>query len=355
MARVMVAMSGGVDSSVVAALMQQSGHDVTGVTMHLWEGDGDKMVESRCCSMEMVSGARRVCAQLGIPYYVFNYQKDFKKHVINYFADEYAHGMTPNPCLACNRDLKFRVLLERAEMLGFDALATGHYVRNEYDGQQWRMYRSADMRKDQSYVLHMLGQKELSHLMFPLGGMTKPEVRALASQLELATAERPESQDICFVPDRDYRSFVRSQRPDAFTGGDIVDTAGNKLGEHQGIPLYTVGQRRGLGIAVGSPLFVTHIDATTNTVVVGPQADLRKARINVDRVTYVAGVPFDNEFRCAVQSRSHAPTAPATAYVTGEGCVELVFDEPQDGISPGQSAVMYRDDEVIGGGRILAQ
>jgi len=354
MARVMVAMSGGVDSSVVAAMLHQAGHDVTGVTMHLWEGDGDKLVESRCCSMEMVSGARRVCAQLGIPYYVFNYQKDFKKHVIDYFADEYTHGMTPNPCLACNRDLKFRVLLERAEMLGFDALATGHYVRNHHDGQQWRMYRSADLRKDQSYVLHMLGQKELARLMFPLGGMTKPEVRALASQLNLATAERPESQDICFVPDRDYRSFVRSQRPDAFAPGDIVDQSGKKLGEHQGVPMYTVGQRRGLGIAVGAPIFVTHIDASTNTIVVGDADALRKRTINVDRMTYVAGTPPDNRFHARVQSRSHAADAPAIVEITGERTVQITFDTPQDGISPGQSAVIYCGDEVVGGGRILA-
>lgn len=352
--RVMVAMSGGVDSSVVAAMLHRAGHDVTGVTMHLWEGDNDKMVESRCCSMEMVSGARRVCAQLGIPYYVFNYQKDFRKHVINYFADEYTHGMTPNPCLACNRDVKFKALLERAQLLGFDALATGHYVRNEQRDGQWHLSRSADLRKDQSYVLHMLGQSELSRLLFPLGGLTKPQVRAMASEMGLATAERPESQDICFVPDRDYRSFVKSQRPEAFAPGDIVDSTGQKLGAHQGIPLYTVGQRRGLGIAVGSPLFVTHIDADSNTVVVGPAADLRKATIRVDRVTYVAGTPPDTQFVCAVQSRSHADAAPARAVVTGERTVEIHFDTPQDGISPGQSAVFYRDDEVIGGGRILA-
>jgi len=304
--------------------------------------------------MEMVSGARRVCAQLGIPYYVFNYQKDFRKHVINYFADEYTHGMTPNPCLACNRDVKFKALLERAQLLGFDALATGHYVRNEYSDGQWHLYRSADLRKDQSYVLHMLGQTDLARLLFPLGGLTKPQVRAMASDMGLATAERPESQDICFVPDRDYRSFVKNQRPDAFAPGDIVDSTGQKLGAHQGIPLYTVGQRRGLGIAVGSPLFVTHIDADSNTVVVGPAADLRKATIRVDRVTYVAGTPPDTQFACMVQSRSHADAASARAIVTGERTVEIHFDTPQDGISPGQSAVLYRDDEVIGGGRILA-
>ena len=353
MARVMVAMSGGVDSSVVAAMLHNAGHDVTGVTMHLWEGDGDKMVESRCCSMEMVSGARRVCAQLGIPYYVFNYQKDFKKHVINYFADEYSNGMTPNPCMACTRDLKFRVLLERAELLGFDALATGHYLQNTFDGTQWRMSRGNDMRKDQSYMLHMLGQKELSRLMFPLGAMTKPEVRALASQLELATAERPESQDICFVPDRDYRSFVKSQRPDAFVAGNIVDQQGATVGTHQGIPLYTVGQRKGLGLAVGTPLFVTHIDAQSNTIVVGPQADLKKTTITVDRVVYVSGTPPDNEFTCLVQSRSHAPALPARVTVTGTQTATLTFEEPQDGISPGQFAVFYADTEVIGGGRIL--
>ena len=354
MARVMVAMSGGVDSSVVAALLHRAGHDVTGVTMHLWEGDSDKMVESRCCSMEMVSGARRVCAQLGIPYYVFNYQKDFKKHVINYFADEYSQGMTPNPCLACNRDVKFRVLLERSQLLGFDMLATGHYVRNDYRDGQWYLSRGVDMRKDQSYMLHMLGQKELSRLLFPVGGMPKPEVRAIAAELDLATAERPESQDICFVPDRDYRSFVKTQRPDAFQPGDIVDTTGKKLGAHQGIPLYTVGQRKGLGIAVGSPLFVTSIDATSNTIVVGPAQDLRKQTIHIDQTTYVGGTPPDGQFRCMVQSRSHADAAPAMATVTGERSVTIEFDTPQDGISPGQSAVMYHADEVIGGGRILA-
>ena len=190
--------------------------------------------------------------------------------------------------------------------------------------------------------------------MFPLGGMTKPEVRALASQLNLATAERPESQDICFVPDRDYRAFVRSQRPDAFAPGDIVDQSGKKLGEHQGVPMYTVGQRRGLGIAVGAPIFVTHIDAHTNTIVVGDANALRKHTIHVDRMTYVAGTPPDNRFHAHVQSRSHAADAPATVEVTGEHTVQITFDTPQDGISPGQSAVIYCADEVIGGGRILA-
>ncbi len=376
MVKVLVAMSGGVDSSLTAALLMEAGHDVTGVTMHLWEGDDERLMESQCCSLEMTSGARRVCAQLGIPYYVWNYQREFRRHVIDYFINEYAGGATPNPCLACNRDLKFRYLLERAQLLGFDYLATGHYVRTEWraGGSDWqpvgpasldaqlaardiefRMRRSVELRKDQSYVLYMLQQDELARLVFPLGGFSKAEVRAMAAERKLATAHKRESMDICFIPDNDYHRFIREERPDVLKPGPIVDRRGNVLGEHKGLPLYTVGQRKGLGITGREPLFVLELDTARNLLIVGTKDELERAELIAEGVSFVSGRWPLEPFRCQAQIRSHAQPVAATVEPIEPGRLFVRFDEPQRAVTPGQAIVLYDGDVTLGGGRITVE
>ncbi|XSG76086.1 tRNA 2-thiouridine(34) synthase MnmA [Herpetosiphon llansteffanensis] len=354
MAKIMVAMSGGVDSSLTAVLLKEQGHDVTGVTMHLWEGDDNGIMESQCCSVEMTAGARRVCAQYDIPYYVFNYQKDFRKHVIDYFLREYSSGATPNPCLACNRDLKFRVLLERAELLGFDGLATGHFVHITGGGEQpYDLRRGVDINKDQSYVLYMLGQRELARLHFPLGGFTKPEVRQMARERGLVTADKPESMDICFIPDNNYRRFLNEERPEIMRPGPIVNRRGDVLGNHKGLPQYTIGQRKGLGIAAGSPLFVIEIDTVRNLLIVGDADELECCDFVIDDVRSVYGQIEAGTY--AVQIRAHGDAVPATITPRENGTLHIRYDQPQRSVTPGQAAVLYRDDRVFGGGRISTE
>jgi tRNA-specific 2-thiouridylase len=377
MAKIMVAMSGGVDSSLVAALLAEAGHDVTGVTMHLWDGDDERLAESLCCSQEMTESARRVCAQLGIPYYVFNYQREFRKHVIEYFLREYTQGYTPNPCLACNRDIKFRALMLRADALGFEYVATGHYARIRRKDQRpktkdqagaeadpwslvlgrssFELLRARDLDKDQSYMLHMLGQADLARLLFPIGEYSKPQVRALAAERGLFSADRPESQDICFVPGGDYRNLLREERPESLRPGPIVDLDGREVGRHQGLPLYTIGQRRGLGVASGQPLYVTALDGARNAVVVGPIEALERRALVATGVTFVDdGWPAE-PFGCLAQIRSHA--APVEARVTPEapGRLRVEFTQPQRAVTPGQAVVLYDGDVVLGGGRITSE
>lgn len=368
MAKIMVAMSGGVDSSLAAALLHEAGHDVTGVTLHLWEGDDDRLAESLCCSQQMTESARRVCAQLGIPYYVFNYQREFRRYVIEYFLREYASGFTPNPCLECNREIKFRALLARARALGFDYVATGHYARIRVDetgaddpasesanGAQrvvYRLLRAVDQEKDQSYMLYMLSQDDLARLMFPIGEYAKAEVRAMAAARGLASANRPESQDICFVPGGDYRNLLREERPDALYSGPILDLEGREVGRHQGLPLYTIGQRRGLGIATGQPMYVVALDVARNAVIVGPESALRRASLRAERITFVSGGWTDTPFDCLAQIRAHADAVPARVIPIEPGTVEVHFEHPQRAVTPGQAIVFYDGEVVLGGGRI---
>ena len=375
----MVAMSGGVDSSLTAALLHEAGHDVTGVTMHLWEGDDERLRESLCCSQEIAESARRVCAQLGIPYYVFNYQREFRKHVIEYFLNEYAHGATPNPCLVCNRDIKFRALLARAQVLGFDYVATGHYarIRPTTDDRRptteklpatdklrpatcdlrsvtakYELLRAVDQDKDQSYMLHMLQQNELAQLLFPIGDYTKSEVRAMAAQRGLASADRPESQDICFVPGGDYRNLLLEEQPESLRPGPIVDQQGQEIGRHAGLPLYTIGQRKGIGVAAGQPLYVTRLDVARNAVIVGPPEALERRSLDAEGVTFVSGEWPDAPFDCHVQIRSHADPVAASVTPGERGYIHVAFASPQRAVTPGQAVVLYDRDIVLGGGRI---
>jgi tRNA-specific 2-thiouridylase len=317
----------------------------------------------------MTESARRVCAQLGVPYYVFNYQREFRRHVIDYFVHAYAQGYTPNPCLECNREIKFRALLSRAAQLGYEYVATGHYARIQRLGAEgWgpeseahpstpqtstiRLRRAADPEKDQSYMLYMLQQKDLARLLFPIGGYHKAEVRAMAAARGLVSADRPESQDICFVPGGDYRNLLREEAPESLVPGPIVDQQGREIGRHQGLPLYTVGQRRGLGLHGPEPLFVTALDTARNALVVGPAAAVSRHSFMVERAGFVAGGWPGEPFACAVQVRAHGEAVPAEVSPDDDGHLAVRMAVPLRAISPGQAAVFYDGDRVIGGGLI---
>ncbi len=355
MAKIIVAMSGGVDSSLTAALLHEQGHEVVGVTMHLWDDDDERLAESLCCAAEMAESARRVCARLGIPYYVFNYQQEFRRHVIDYFVHAYTQGYTPNPCLECNREIKFRALLERARTLGFDYVATGHYARitREREDGPYQLLRALDHDKDQSYMVYMLGQGDLARLMFPIGGLTKPQVRDMAAARGLPSAYREESQDICFVPGGDYRNLLRETAPESLVPGPIVDLQGREVGRHRGLPLYTIGQRRGLGLSRGAPLYVVDLDVGRNALIVGPLEAVLRDRFEVDQPSIVEGRRPQEPFTCEVQVRAHAAPAPAEVTPLPDGRLQVRLLAPLKAITPGQAAVFYDGDRVIGGGRIV--
>ena len=350
-------MSGGVDSSVAAALLVEQGYDVVGVTLRVWpwreSADPVKRFGS-CCSAESAGDARQVARALGIPHYLLNSEAEFTEKVIDRFVESYAAGTTPVPCVACNRDLKFGSLLRRARAWEATAVATGHYARVTRDGATGRylLGRARDRQKDQSDFLWPLTQEQLASARFPLADLTKAEVREHARRLGLVTADKPESQEICFIPDDDYRGFLRRRRGEIFRPGPIVDTRGHRLGTHAGLPAYTVGQRKGLGLSTGRVLHVLDLDPRTNTVTVGAPVELERDRLVATDVNFIACEPPAEPLRVEAKIRHNHTPAAATVRALGAGCAEVVFDTPQRAVSPGQSVVWYRGDCVIGGGVI---
>ncbi len=344
---VVVAMSGGVDSSVAAALLVEQGYEVSGVMMHLWAEE-----ENRCCAPGAVEDARRIAEQLKIPFHLVDYESEFKKCVVDYFVTEYSQGRTPNPCLACNRHIRFGRLLGHAREMGADLMATGHYARVDREGDRYRLRMGADPQKDQSYVLYMLGQEELQRVLFPVGDSTKVEVRETARQLGLPVAEKDESMEICFVTDDDYRRFLREQAPEAVRRGPILDSAGNEIGQHEGLPFYTIGQRKGLGIAAPEALYVKRLDIARNALVVGSARELGRRSLLAGQVHYVDGKPPDGPLRVQAKIRYKARFADATWTPVNGGGAQVDFDAPLRDISPGQAVVAYQGDVVLGGGII---
>jgi len=347
--RVVVAMSGGVDSSVAAALVVEAGDEAIGVTMSLAGGG------SRCCSLADADDARRVAQRLGMRHYVANYADQFRRDVQETFADDYLAGRTPIPCVTCNTKFKFEHLLDRARVFGAERVASGHYARIDQDAAtgSLRLRTAADAAKDQTYFLFELSQQQLAATAFPLGGMTKGEVREAARRFGLDTAEKPERQEICFVPDGDYAAAVERIRPDGLPGaGDIVDEAGAVLGEHRGIHHFTVGQRRGLGLSAPQPLYVSAIDAASNRVVVGGVDRLQVAGARLERVAWVAGSPPERSLGARVKIRHRDTGAMAEVEPLADGGAKVIFDEPARAVTPGQAAVFYDGDSVLGGGWI---
>ena len=351
--RVIVAMSGGVDSSVAAMLLERQGYEVVGVTMRLWTVERDDVPpqSKRCCSVEDVDDARRVCDTIGVPHYVLNFERQFQSHVVDYFCQEYDRGRTPHPCLACNDKIKFDFLLRRAMFLDADFIATGHYARIRQNGTRLKLLKGADAKKDQSYVLFTLGQSELKRLLLPVGEYPKERIRELAAEAGLPVADKPDSQEICFIPDGDYRKFIgERQKP---RPGELVDTRGKVLGQHPGIHFFTVGQRRGLGLNgnSGTPRYVVGIDAGTNRVVLGPEEALYRQVLWASKLSFTGGSHPEGPLRVSAKIRYKASESPATLVSHGDWA-EVRFDGPQRAVTSGQAVVFYDGDELVGGGII---
>src|SRR5215217_6912802 len=353
-----VAMSGGVDSAVTALVMRERGYRVVGMNLRLFSPDDPEHRVNPCCGIAAMDDARATCALIGVPFYAINMEAEFGAAVVERFVDEYAAGRTPNPCLECNRHVKFRHLVHRARLLGADCLATGHYARivpgDPATGEPHRLYRAVDARKDQSYVLYTMTQEQLGYVRFPLGALTKPEVRTLARAFDLPVADKAESQEICFVGKGSYADFVAARRPDVTRPGEIVDTHGGTLGEHQGLVHHTVGQRRGLGIAAGEPLFVIRLEPTRNRLVVGSRDEATAREIALERVSITSGLWPEAPFAAEAMVRYRGALATAVVEPGGAGSASARVRFSGEGpiASPGQALVLYRGDEVLGGGTI---
>jgi tRNA-specific 2-thiouridylase len=334
-----------VDSSVAAAMMKQAGHDVIGVTLKLWSGPNGEAPTAGCCTLSDAEDARRVAAQLDIPYYVLDYTEEFRDGVVDRFVHDYASGRTPNPCIECNRTVKFDRLLGGLAEFDCEVLVTGHHARNRFEDGMWSLLRGEDRAKDQSYVLSMLSQPELARIRFPVGDLTKAGVRSLAAEMGLRTAAKPESMDICFVGQRDYRAFLRDTAPGAFQPGPVVGSDGEEIGRHEGITGFTIGQRRGLGVALGEPRFVIRIDAGSSTVVLGRRHELAVAGVVLRQVTWTAGTPVTG--RIMAQYRAHGEPVAATLHDD-----RLLFTEPREAVAPGQTVAFYDGERVLGGALI---
>lgn len=356
MDKALIAMSGGVDSSAAALLMKNAGFGCVGVTMKLHDSGGEIYSEKACCTASDAEDARAVCVKLGIPYYVFNMSADFDKNVIERFVRSYETGETPNPCIDCNRYLKFGGLYRKAAELGCRYIVTGHYARVEYDERlkRWLLKKSLNEAKDQSYVLYFLSQEQLAHTRFPLGGFAdKSEVRRLAEENGLINASKRESQDICFVPDGDYAAFIREYRAKDYPEGDFVTAEGKILGRHRGVVNYTIGQRKGLGISYSEPLYVLKKSVSDNTVTLGTERELYSDSLTARDFNWIMyDAPPDEPIEVTVRTRYHAKEAPASAAANADGTVTVRFAEPQRAISAGQAAVLYIGDTVVGGGTI---
>ncbi len=354
--KVLLGMSGGVDSSVAAALLKEQGYEVIGVTMRVWEGEDFECVDDKgCCSLSVVEDARRVANSLHIPHYVMDFKDIFKEKVVDYFKQEYLRGRTPNPCIACNRYIKFDALLNKALSMDIDYVATGHYGKVEYDilKDRYILKKAKDARKDQTYFLYNLTQRQLSRTLLPLGDYTKDEIRRMADDIGLeVVASKPDSQEICFIPDNDYVGFIERNIEKKIRPGHFVDLHGNILGEHKGIINYTIGQRKGLGISLGKPAYVVDIDPNTNTVVLGDNAHVFAKGLIASDLNFISIDRLESDMEVHAKIRYSTREASATISPIGGGRVKVIFKEPARAITPGQSVVFYHGDEVVGGGTI---
>lgn len=354
---VVVGMSGGVDSSVAAYLLKEQGYNVIGVTMQIWQDEDNSVVEHEggCCGLSAVDDARRVANMLGIPYYVMNFKREFQDNVIDYFTSSYLKGMTPNPCIACNRYVKWEALLKRSLEIGADYIATGHYARIEkLANGRYAICNSKTAAKDQTYALYNLTQEQLSHTLMPVGDFEKSRIREIAEKAGLPVAKKPDSQEICFIPDNDYAGYIRRKCDcSSIKQGNFVDKEGNVLGRHKGIINYTIGQRKGLNLSMGRPVFVTEIRTDTNEVVIGDSEDVFSRELYADNVNYMAWSDIEDNSRLFGKIRYSHKGAECTVNKCSDGRIKVTFDEPQRAITPGQAVVFYDGDAVVGGGTIV--
>ncbi|MBQ8827592.1 MAG: tRNA 2-thiouridine(34) synthase MnmA [Clostridia bacterium] len=356
MKKALIAMSGGVDSSVAAYLTKEQGYECIGCTMKLYDNEDIGISRSRtCCSLDDVEDARSVSYKIGMPYYVFNFSDGFREKVIDKFVQCYESGATPNPCIDCNRFLKFDKLYERAKILGCNHIVTGHYARIEEKDGKYLLKKAFDETKDQSYVLYSLTQEQLAHTLFPLGIMRKTEVRRIAEENGFVNAEKPDSQDICFVPNGNYASFLMHYTGKIYPEGDFVSTDGTVLGKHKGIVRYTIGQHKGLGLSLPEPMYVKQIDSSNNTITLGKDRELYSKEAAVSDFNWILGDVPNTEIRCKAKVRYRHPEQWATVIPINETTIQIIFDEPQRAITPGQAAVLYDGDVVLGGGTLVSK